>query len=110
MQFIGSVLGDHTKTGINTMLNTGTVAGIFSNIFGGGFPSKNIPPFSWYDASSKPELYDIEKDASSKPELYDIEKAISTAKTVMARRKIEMTSEYENLVKFYFAKLTTIEV
>ncbi|HRE42017.1 MAG TPA: putative sugar nucleotidyl transferase [Ignavibacteria bacterium] len=97
MQFIGSVLGDHTKTGINTMLNTGTVAGIFSNIFGGGFPSKNIPPFSWYDASSKPELYDIEK-------------AISTAKTVMARRKIEMTSEYENLVKFYFAKLTTIEV
>ncbi len=42
MQFLGSILGDHTKTSINTMLNTGTVAGIFANIFGGGFLRKTL--------------------------------------------------------------------
>lgn len=97
MQFLGSILGDHTKTGINTMLNTGTVAGIFSNIFGGGFPSKNIPPFSWYDVNKKPISYNIEQ-------------AIPTAKTVMARRKIEMSEQYEKLVKFYFDLSKSIEV
>jgi UDP-N-acetylglucosamine diphosphorylase/glucosamine-1-phosphate N-acetyltransferase len=46
-QFCGTIMGDHCKTSINTMLNTGTVIGVGSNIFGGGFPPKFIPCFSW---------------------------------------------------------------
>lgn len=46
-QFCGVFLGDYTKIGINTMLNTGTVIGISSNVFGAGFPNKFIPSFSW---------------------------------------------------------------
>ena len=48
MQFLGSIVGDHTKFGINTMLNTGTIAGIFANVAGGNFPDKQIDSFSWY--------------------------------------------------------------
>lgn len=47
MQFHGLIMGDHSKCGINTMFNTGTVAGVATNIFGGGFPKKFIPDFSW---------------------------------------------------------------
>jgi UDP-N-acetylglucosamine diphosphorylase/glucosamine-1-phosphate N-acetyltransferase len=47
MQFHGLIMGDHSKCGINTMFNTGTVAGVGANIFGGGFPKKFIPDFSW---------------------------------------------------------------
>lgn len=47
LQFHGLVMGDHAKCGINTMFNTGTVAGVCSNIYGGGFPEKFIPDFSW---------------------------------------------------------------
>jgi UDP-N-acetylglucosamine diphosphorylase/glucosamine-1-phosphate N-acetyltransferase len=47
MQFLGLIMGDHSKTAINTMFNTGTVVGFSSNVFGAGFPSKEIPSFSW---------------------------------------------------------------
>src|ERR1700758_2168368 len=47
LQFCGLIMGDHSKTGINTMLNTGTVVGVNANIFGGGFPATHIPSFSW---------------------------------------------------------------
>ena len=89
MQFLGSILGDHTKTSINTMLNTGTVAGIFANIFGGGFPQKNIGSFAWYDSGKTPVKYDFEK-------------AIATAKIVMERRGVILSKNYEDLVKTYF--------
>lgn len=46
-QFHGLIMGDHAKCGINTMFNTGTVVGVCANIFGGGFPEKFIPDFSW---------------------------------------------------------------
>lgn len=46
-QFCGLILGDHSKTAINAMLNTGTVVGVCSNIFGPGFPRNFIPSFSW---------------------------------------------------------------
>mgnify|MGYP001164710265 FL=1 len=89
MRFLGSILGDHTKTSINTMLNTGTVAGIFSNIFGGGFPAKSIRSFSWNEAGKTSEKYDFEK-------------AIETAKIVMSRRGIETSEEYIKLARKYF--------
>lgn len=47
LQFCGLIMGDHSKSGINTMFNTGTVVGVSSNIFGGGFPRTFIPSFSW---------------------------------------------------------------
>jgi len=45
--FLGLIMGDHSKTGINTMFNTGTMVGIMCNIFGADFPPKYIPDFSW---------------------------------------------------------------
>lgn len=47
LQFCGLIMADHSKCGINTMFNTGTVVGVNANIFGAGFPKKFIPCFSW---------------------------------------------------------------
>lgn len=55
--FIGCCIGDFSKTGINTMLNTGTTVGVNSNVFGANFPNKYIPSFSWGNT----ETYDFEK-------------------------------------------------
>ncbi len=74
-QFCGLCMGDHAKTGINTMLNTGTVIGVSANVFGSGFPPKFIPSFSW--GGEKVE--------------YDLEKALDTARRVMSRRNIELS-------------------
>ncbi|WMJ75276.1 GlmU family protein [Cytophagaceae bacterium ABcell3] len=73
-QFCGLVMGDHSKTGINTMFNTGTVVGVSANIYGGGFLPKFIPSFSWGD--------------NEKTVPYQLEKALKTAEVVMSRRKI----------------------
>lgn len=91
MRFLGSILGDHTKTSINTMLNTGTIAGIFANIFGGGFPSKNVRSFSWNEAGKTSEKYDFKK-------------AMETANIVMSRRGLKATDEYVKLADKYFAE------
>lgn len=56
MQFHGLIMGDHSKCGINTMFNTGTVAGVCANIYGGGFPEKFIPDFSWGGAGGVQEF------------------------------------------------------
>jgi UDP-N-acetylglucosamine diphosphorylase/glucosamine-1-phosphate N-acetyltransferase len=71
-QFLGSVIGEHCKTAINTQLNTGTTMGAFSNLFSADFPQKEIPTFSWGD------------------EQYNLEKAIETARIVMERREISL--------------------
>lgn len=88
MKFLGSIIGDHSKTSVNTMLNTGSIIGIFANIFGSGFHSKDIKSFSWSEAGKNPEKYNIEK-------------AIETAKIVMERRGFKMSDAYENLVRNY---------
>ncbi len=51
LQFCGLIMGDHSKSGINTMFNTGTVVGVSANIFGSGFPPTFIPSFSWGGAA-----------------------------------------------------------
>lgn len=91
MQFLGSIVGDHTKFGINTMLNTGTICGIYSNVAGGGFPEKFIDSFTW----------NLLGKESTK---YRIEEALETAKIVMKRRGFEMIKEYEDLVRFVYEK------
>lgn len=86
--FVGLTMGDHSKSGINTMFNTGTVAGVSSNIFGGGFPAKFIPSFTWVNVPAVEE--------------YHLEKAIDVARIVMHRRKIIMTKTYEDLMRWTF--------
>ncbi len=79
LQFCGLVMGDHSKCGINTMFNTGTVVGVCANIYGGGFPPKFIPSFAW--------------GGSEGFQTYELEKAFTTAERVMARRNREFTTE-----------------
>ena len=86
--FVGLTIGDHSKSAINTMFNTGTVVGVSSNIFGGGFPGKYIPSFSWGGSESITS--------------YDLERSIEVAKRVMNRRKIEMTEHDEKLFRIIY--------
>lgn len=88
--FLGLLCGDHTKSGINTMFNTGTVTGISANIIGGNFPPKFIPSFSWGGTIGAPR--------------FEIEKAIELARTVMARRKRLLLPEEEFLLRAEFAR------
>ncbi len=81
-------MGDHSKSAINTMFNTGTVVGFSCNVFGAGFPLKEIPSFSW---GGKEETI-----------AYKIEKSIETARRVLKRRDIEMSETDENLFRKIF--------
>lgn len=84
LQFCGLIMGDHSKSAINTMFNTGTVVGVSANIYGADFPSKFIPSFSW---------------GGRKPLEYKFEKAMDTAKKVCDRRNISVTSEDLEILK-----------
>lgn len=77
LQFCGLIMGDHSKSGINTMFNTGTVVGVSANIFGAGFPRNFIPSFSWGGHAGVKE--------------YRLDKAIETMSKVLERRKLRMT-------------------
>ncbi len=81
-QFCGLIMGDHSKTGINTMLNTGTVVGVNANIFGSGFPRNFVPSYAWGGASGF--------------KTYLVKKSIEVAAIVMSRRNQELT---ENDIK-----------
>jgi UDP-N-acetylglucosamine diphosphorylase/glucosamine-1-phosphate N-acetyltransferase len=74
---VGCFVGDHVKTGIGTVLNTGTVIGAGSNVFGGLMPPVVVPPFSW---GSGPDLRD-----------HKLDKFLSTAERAMARREQQLT-------------------
>jgi UDP-N-acetylglucosamine diphosphorylase/glucosamine-1-phosphate N-acetyltransferase len=78
LQFCGLFMGDHSKCGINTMFNTGTVVGVNANIFGADFPIHFIRSFSWGGAE---EFVD-----------YKLDKALEVAERVMARRSIPFTN------------------
>ena len=88
LQFLGLVMGDHSKAGIQTMFNTGTIVGVSSNIFGEGFPPKFVPSFTWGGASGLIT--------------HRLDEALSTASKVMARRDIEFTSIDENILRKVF--------
>ncbi len=79
LQFCGLIMGDHSKCGINTMFNSGTVVGFCASVFGAGFPPKHIPSFTWGG---------IEEIST-----YEVEKGMETAKLVMARRNQSLTNE-----------------
>ncbi len=83
-QFVGLLMGDHSKTAINSQFNTGSVVGVSCNLFGEGFPPKWIPNFTWGGAG--------------KFEAYRIEKALAVARTVMQRRDKTLSAADEALL------------
>jgi UDP-N-acetylglucosamine diphosphorylase/glucosamine-1-phosphate N-acetyltransferase len=88
LQFCGLMMGDHSKCGINTMFNTGTVVGVSANIFGSGFPRNFVPSFSWGGASGF--------------STYLTNKAFETARIVMSRRHIELTDMDKQILEHVF--------
>ena len=87
-QFCGLMMGDHSKCGINTMFNTGTVVGVSANIFGAGYPRNFIPSYSW--------------GGSSGMETYNTTKAFEVATVVMARRGLEFDTQEEAILNEVF--------
>jgi UDP-N-acetylglucosamine diphosphorylase/glucosamine-1-phosphate N-acetyltransferase len=88
LQFCGLIMGDHSKCGINTMFNTGTVVGVNVNIFGDGFPRNFIPSFSW----GGPQGYST----------YHLPKAFEVVEKVMERRDKNLTEEDKKLLTDIF--------
>ncbi len=90
LQFCGLIMGDHSKCGINTMFNTGTVVGIHANIFGDGFQRNFISSFSW--------------GGVSKMEKYNFERAMRVTKAVYERRGQSLNESDKALLKLIFEK------
>jgi len=87
-QFCGLIMGDHSKCGINTMFNTGTVVGVSANIFGPGFPKTFIPSFSWGGADGFTD--------------YKMEKVLETANRVMDRRGMQLSEDDRSILSYIF--------
>jgi UDP-N-acetylglucosamine diphosphorylase/glucosamine-1-phosphate N-acetyltransferase len=87
-QFIGTIMGDHSKTGINSMLNTGTLCGVCCNLFSDGYPPKHVPSFSWVSN------HDIVP--------YHFEKAVEAMSRMMERRSVSLTPAYRRMMKAIF--------
>lgn len=85
LQFCGLIMGDHSKCGINTMFNTGTVVGVNSNIFGSGFQRNFIPSFAWGGTKGFTD--------------FSITKAIDIAKRVYSRRGIDFDETEQNILR-----------
>lgn len=88
LQFCGLMMGDHSKTAINTMFNTGTVIGVNSNIYVPGFPRNFVPSFSWGGASGF--------------SAYLPKKAFEAAEVMMARRGVEFTAADADILNHVF--------
>ena len=88
LQFCGLIMGDHSKCGINTMFNTGTVIGVSANIFGSGFPRNFVPSFSWGGATGFTT--------------YQLKKVFEVAKVVMNRRGLELSETDEKILHHVF--------
>ncbi len=88
LQFCGLMMGDHSKSGINTMFNTGTVVGVSANVFGSGFPRNFIPSFSWGGASGFTE--------------FKQNKAFEVAEQMMKRRHIEFDEQEQKILEHVF--------
>ena len=88
LQVCGLMMGDHSKCGINTMFNTGTVVGVSANIFGSGFPRNFVPSFSW--------------GGSGGFTTYLTKKAFEVAKVVMSRRNMEFSKQDEAILEHVF--------
>ncbi|WP_405604845.1 GlmU family protein [Polaribacter sp. Asnod1-A03] len=88
LQFCGLMMGDHSKCGINTMFNTGTVIGVSTNIFGTGFPRNFVPSFSWGGSSGFTE--------------YKTNKFFEVATVVLERRNLEFNDQDKRILEHVF--------
>ncbi len=88
LQFCGLIMGDHSKCGINTMFNTGTVIGVSANIYGSNFPRNFIPSFSWGGAAGF--------------STYQMDKVTETATLVMKRREVDFDSKEQRILEHIF--------
>lgn len=88
LQFCGLIMGDYSKSGINTMFNTGTVVGVAGNIFGGGFPPTHIPSFSWGGAEGL--------------ETYRTDKLFETSERVFERRGLKFGEAEKRMLQSVF--------
>lgn len=84
--FMGLSMGDHSKASINTMFNTASTTGVFTNIFQAGFPDKFLPSFSW----------------GTKDVVFDFDKALEVGNAMMARRGAELSKEDVAIFHFLF--------
>lgn len=84
VQFMGLVMGDHSKCGINTMFNTATVVGVSSNVFGAEFPPKYIPSFQW----------------GMHGESYQFDRALESAENMMERRGVQLSIHEIDILQF----------
>lgn len=88
LQFCGLIMGDHSKCGINTMFNTGTVIGVSANIYGSNFPRNFIPSFSWGGAAGF--------------STYQMDKVSKTATLVMKRRGVDFDEKEKRILEHIF--------
>lgn len=88
LQFCGLIMGDHSKCGINTMFNTGTVIGVSVNIYGSNFPRNFIPSFSWGGAAGF--------------STYQMDKVTETATLVMKRRGVDFDEKEQRILEHVF--------
>ncbi len=88
-QFVGLIMADHSKCGINTMFNTGTVVGVNCNIFGADFQPKHIPSFSWSNGNGTFKTYHLRK-------------ANQVARAVLERRGKAFDGIEEQILKAVF--------
>jgi UDP-N-acetylglucosamine diphosphorylase/glucosamine-1-phosphate N-acetyltransferase len=88
LQFCGLIMGDHSKSAINTQFNTGTVVGVGANIFKSGFPPNVIEHFSWGGFKGD--------------EKFRLEKAYEVAEKAMARRKMPLTDDDKEIIKWVY--------
>lgn len=88
LQFCGLIMGDHSKCGINTMFNTGTVVGVSANIFGAGFPRNFVPSFSWGGAQGFT--------------VYQLPRAYETIEKVLQRRNLILTEVDKRILQKVF--------
>ncbi|MDF2157584.1 GlmU family protein [Algoriphagus sp. CAU 1675] len=88
LQFCGLIMGDHSKCGINTMFNTGTVVGVGANIFGDGFPRNFIPSFAWGGAAGF--------------STFQFPQFEETSKAIMARRNVVWSHEEKEILERIF--------
>lgn len=88
LKFCGLMMGDHSKCGINTMFNTGTVVGVSANIYGSGYPRNFVPSFSWGGASGFTT--------------FQMRKVTEVVKAVMKRRNLSLSVEDQNILEAVF--------
>jgi UDP-N-acetylglucosamine diphosphorylase/glucosamine-1-phosphate N-acetyltransferase len=90
LTFCGLIMGDHAKSGINTMFNTGSVVGVSANVFDGGFPPKFIPSFSWGGAKWL--------------KTFNFDKGMEVAAKMMERRGLTLADADIKILKTVFER------